>query len=65
MLIRHDVGIYERMCGVHLSLGSKHALYPKVGFHKKKVKFHVDVFAVVDTATIDGHLVYKDGAYVF
>jgi hypothetical protein len=61
--IRNDVGIYERMCGVHLSLGSKHALYPKAGFHKKKVKFHVDVFAAVDSASIDGEIVYQDGAY--
>lgn len=61
--ILHDVGIYERMCGVHLSLGSKHALYPKQGFHKKKVKFHVDVFAAVDDATIDGEVVYRDGSY--
>lgn len=63
--IAHDVGIYERMCGVHLSLGSKHALYPKAGFHKKKVKFHVDVFADVDAVTIDGVAVYEDGSYRF
>jgi len=61
--ILNDVGIYERMCGVHLSLGSKHALYPKAGFHKKKVKFHVDVFAAVDSAAIDGEVVYQDGVY--
>lgn len=61
--IRNDVGIYERMCGIHLSLGSKHALYPKAGFHKKKVKFHVDVFAAVDSAVIDGEVVYEGGAY--
>ncbi|MNC94906.1 hypothetical protein D3C83_118890 [compost metagenome] len=51
------------MCGIHLSLGSKHALYPKAGFHKKKVKFHVDVFADVDSAVIDGEVVYEGGAY--
>ncbi len=60
----HDVGIYERMCGVHLSLGAKHALYPKVGFDKKKVKFHVDVFAVIDSVTIDDETVYEEDAYV-
>jgi hypothetical protein len=60
----HDVGIYERMCGVHLSLGAKHALYPKAGFDKKRVKFHVDVFAVIDSVTIDAETVYKEGAYV-
>lgn len=59
-----DVGIYERMCGIHLSLGAKHALYPKEGFHKKKVKFHVDVFAVADNAAIDGEVVYQKYHYV-
>lgn len=61
--ISNDVGIYERMCGVHLSLGSKHALYPKEGFHKKKVKYHVDVFAAVDSAAVDDEVVYQDGVY--
>lgn len=61
--ISHDVGIYERMCGVHLSIGSKHALYPKEGFHKKKVKFHVDVFAAVDEVQVDGEVVYKNRTY--
>ncbi len=61
--IRHDVGIYERMCGVHLSLGSKHALYPKLGFHKKKVKYHVDVFVAVDSVLVDGKIIYREGMY--
>ncbi len=62
--IRRDVGIYERMCGVHLSLGSKHALYPKEGFRKKDVKYHVDVFAEVDVVEIDNEIIFEKGAYV-
>lgn len=58
-----DVGSYERMCGVHLSLGAKHAIFPKAGFHKKQAKFHVDVFAAADEVEIDGQIVYRDGAY--
>ncbi|QQR79878.1 MAG: hypothetical protein IPJ69_11110 [Deltaproteobacteria bacterium] len=62
--VQKDVGIYERMCGVHLSLGGKHAIYPKEGFHKKKVKYHVDVFARTSSVTIDGDVIYKDGSYI-
>jgi len=59
----HDVSAYERMCGVHLSLGAKHAVYPKAGFERKKTKFHVDVFAWADRVEIDGAVVYEGDAY--
>ena len=59
----HDVSAYERMCGVHLSLGAKHAVYPKPGFERKKTRFHVDVFAWADRVEIDGAVVYADEAY--
>ncbi len=58
-----DIGSYERMCGIHLSLGQKHSVYTKEGFPKRSSKYHVDVFADVTTVTIDGEVVYKDGAY--
>jgi aminopeptidase len=57
------VSAYERMCGVHLSLGAKHAVYPKPGFERKKTRFHVDVFAWADRVEIDGAVVYADEAY--
>ncbi len=58
-----DIGSYERMCGIHLSLGQKHSVYTKEGFPKRSSKYHVDVFADVTTVTIDGEVVYKDGTY--
>ena len=58
-----DIGSYERMCGIHLSLGQKHSVYTKEGVPKRSSKYHVDVFADVTTVTIDGEVVYKDGAY--
>jgi len=42
-----DTGTYERMCGVHLSLGAKHGIYGKPGFKRRDGRYHVDVF--VDT----------------
>ena len=58
-----DVGSYERMCGVHLSLGAKHAIYAKAGFPKRKTKFHVDVFVAVERVEIGGETVFSGGAY--
>lgn len=58
-----DVGSYERMCGVHLSLGSKHAAYRKPGWEESKRGFHVDVFVAVDEVLIDDETVFDHGAW--
>lgn len=57
-----DIGAYERMLGIHLSLGAKHSLYTKPGFPKSG-KFHVDVFADVERVEIDGEKVFEEGRY--
>jgi hypothetical protein len=54
-----DIGTYERMCGIHLSLGAKHGVYPKPGFKRKDARYHIDVFAVTDAVLIDGVNVYR------
>jgi hypothetical protein len=59
-----DVGTYERMCGVHLSLGAKHAIYKKAGFTRKEARHHVDVFTVTDTVALDAAIVYRDGKWM-
>jgi hypothetical protein len=48
-----DVGTYERMCGVHLSLGTKHSVYKKPQFKRGTTWHHVDVFAVTDAVYLD------------
>ena len=58
-----DIGTYERMCGIHLSLGAKHGVYAKPGFKRKDARYHVDVFAVTDAVYLDDELVYKDGGW--
>ena len=58
-----DIGSYERMCGVHLSIGRKHTIYTKEGFPKRSSRYHVDVFADITTVTIDEECVYENGAY--
>jgi hypothetical protein len=60
----NDIGTYERMCGIHLSLGAKHGVYPKPGFKRKDARYHVDVFAVTEAVYLDDTLVYRDGAWL-
>ncbi len=57
-----DIGAYERMCGIHLSLGAKHSLYTKPGFPKSG-KFHVDIFADVERVEIDREKVFDGERY--
>ncbi|RJG15485.1 hypothetical protein [Massilia cavernae] len=59
-----DIGTYERMCGIHLSLGAKHGVYPKPGFKRKDARFHIDIFAVTEAVYLGDELVYKDGAWI-
>ncbi|MEO7496662.1 MAG: hypothetical protein ABIT83_25880 [Massilia sp.] len=59
-----DIGTYERMCGIHLSLGAKHGVYPKPGFKRKDARYHVDVFAVTEAVYLDEQLMYRDGGWI-
>ncbi len=58
-----DVGTYERMCGVHLSLGAKHSVYKKPNFTRSSARHHVDVFAVTESVTLDDVIVYQHAAW--
>jgi aminopeptidase len=57
-----DIGSYERMCGIHLSLGAKHLQYVKPDFPRKR-GFHVDVFVDAKRVEIDGFTVFRNGEY--
>ncbi|MFA6137977.1 MAG: hypothetical protein WC667_07810 [Sulfurimonas sp.] len=59
-----DIGTYERMCGIHFSLGAKHGTYAKPGFKRNDGKYHVDVFADTQTFTLGSEVVYRDGTWV-
>lgn len=58
-----DIGTYERMCGIHLSLGSKHGVYKKFNFKRGTTWHHVDVFAVTEFVYLDDVIVYKNGSW--
>ncbi|MDD2780995.1 hypothetical protein [Sulfuricurvum sp.] len=59
-----DTGTYERMCGVHISLGAKHGTYGKPGFKRRDGFYHVDVFADTHTFFLGDEVVYRDGAWI-
>ncbi|CDG81693.1 hypothetical protein [Janthinobacterium agaricidamnosum] len=60
----NDIGTFERMCGIHLSLGAKHGVYAKPQFKRKDARYHVDIFAVTEGVYLDDKLVYHNGAWV-
>lgn len=60
----NDIGSYERMCGIHLSIGHKHTIYTKAGLPKRSSKYHVDVFVDVARVLVDGEVVFEKGCYL-
>ncbi len=60
-----DVGTFERMCGIHLSLGAKHGVYNKAALPRKGAKYHVDIFAVTHAVWLDDEQVFENGAWKF
>lgn len=59
----NDITAFERILGLHFSLGEKHSVYKKPGITTHKTKFHVDVFPVIDRIEADGDTIFIDGAY--
>jgi len=59
-----DIGTYERMCGIHLSLGSKHSVYQKPQFKRKDARHHVDVFAMTHRVYLDDVIVFENGEWI-
>ena len=59
----NDIGTFERMCGVHLSLGAKHASFAKPEVDRSRARHHVDVFAQTEAVWLDEERVFSDGAW--
>ncbi len=56
-----DIGTYERMCGIHLSLGAKHGVFAKPNLKRRHSRFHVDVFAVTDRVVLNDDTIFREG----
>lgn len=60
-----DITAFERIAGIHFSLGEKHSVYKKEGITTNKTKFHIDIFPDIDEVWADETLLFrKDGGYV-
>jgi hypothetical protein len=58
-----DITAFERIVGVHLSLGEKHSVYSKEGITKHKARFHVDLFLQTKQVLADSEVIFEDGKY--
>lgn len=58
-----DITAFERILGMHLSLGEKHSVYKKPGITTHKTKFHVDVFPLVERIFLDDEMIFEQGKY--
>jgi aminopeptidase len=59
----NDITAFERILGLHLSMGEKHSVYKKEGIITHKARFHVDLFPLVDRITVNGEAIFEDGKY--
>lgn len=59
-----DITAFERILGMHLSLGEKHTVYKKADIATSKTKFHVDLFPVADRVQADGEVIFENGKYL-
>ncbi len=59
-----DITAFERIHGMHLSLGEKHSVFKKEGIATSKTKFHVDLFPVADRVFANGVPIFGKGKYV-
>ena len=59
-----DIGTYERMCGIHLSLGAKHGQYAKPQIRRATARYHVDVFAATQQVLLDDVVIYQQGSWL-
>jgi len=58
-----DVTAFERITGLHLSLGAKHSIYPKPHIKRREGRYHIDVFVQADQITLDGEVLFEKGVY--
>ena len=58
-----DVTAYERVRGVHLSLGEKHSTYKKPGIRSHKARYHVDLFLATEEVRAGEEIIIKDRIY--
>lgn len=59
-----DITAFERVYGLHVSLGEKHTVYKKEGIQADKTRFHVDLFVCADRVLADDECIFKRNTYL-
>lgn len=59
-----DLTAFERMNGMHMSLGAKHSIYKKPGMPRDEGRYHVDIFLDLERILIDDEVIFEHGDYV-
>jgi aminopeptidase len=59
-----DITAFERIIGPHVSLGEKHTVYKKQGITADRTRFHVDLFPIVDSITLDDTPIFEKNQYI-
>lgn len=59
-----DITAFERILGLHFSLGEKHTVYKKQGITPDKTRYHVDLFPAVTEVFADDICIFKNDSYV-
>lgn len=58
-----DITAFERIFGLHFSLGEKHTVYKKQGITADKTRFHVDIFPVIEKVYADGVCIFENDMF--
>lgn len=58
-----DITAYERMTGMHMSIGAKHPIYAKPGLSRKEGRYHIDVFVDAQQIFLDDAVVFEGGKF--
>jgi hypothetical protein len=61
----NDITAFERILGLHVSLGEKHTVYKKAGITPDKTRFHVDIFPLVDRVLADDVVIFENLKFPF
>jgi aminopeptidase len=59
-----DITAFERILGMHISLGEKHSVYKKPDIRTNKSKFHIDLFLEISKVSCDEEVIFENGSYI-
>lgn len=58
-----DITAFERVCGMHMSIGQKHSVYKKKDYPAHKARYHIDIFIQADLIQTNKTVIWEDEVY--